>query len=351
MSKEVSIFRDETSIVAAAPQGVDEITRRLLGGSSMNLKRISIKNSKWNIMLRGEKIASSANPTLDVVVVNAAEHVSRYWYKQGYDGKSVGAPDCWSNDGVKPDPKSRVPQNRTCEGCPMNIAGSGTNGKGRACRYARRLAVALAGDLEGDVYQIQLPPTSMFGKAVDENHMGLDAYVRHLAGYNYSITGVVTEMRFDPNSDSPRLYFRGVRRLNNEEREVVLEKGQSPEALAAIAFTPGAVDTNAVAAPVEAKATPFRDEEPEVEAAPQPVQAAPKAKPRPEFIPATEPAEEEEPAVPAQVKSAPGGFVVESEDTETPQEPVVRRTAPKKAAPAAKVDMAKLVDEWDIDDE
>ena len=125
----------------------------------------------------------------------------------------------------------------------MNVAGSGSNGKGRACRYARRLAVVLANDVQqSDVYQIQLPPTSMFGKAKDENHMGLDAYVRHLAGYNFSITGVVTEMRFDPNAEAPRIYFRGVKRLTDEEREIVVEKSTSPEALAAIAFNPGSID-------------------------------------------------------------------------------------------------------------
>ena len=33
MSNEVSIFRDEKNITVAAPQGVGEITRRLLGNT------------------------------------------------------------------------------------------------------------------------------------------------------------------------------------------------------------------------------------------------------------------------------------------------------------------------------
>lgn len=332
MSNAVSIFRDEKSVTVAAPQGVDEITRRLLG-NTLNLKRISIKGGKWRMVMGGEQIATSNSDTLDVVIVNAAPNVSRYWYKQGYDGKSVGAPDCWSNDGVKPDAKSRLPQNKTCEGCPMNIAGSGTNGKGRACRYARRLAVVLANDIQqSDVYQIQLPPTSMFGKAKDENHMGLDAYVRHLAGYNYSITGVVTEMRFDPNAEAPRIYFRGVKRLTDEQREIVAEKSTSPEALAAIAFNPGSIDTGA-ASPVPPASSPFRDEAPQVAAKPEPVR---EERPAPVQV-------EEEPEVVTQ--SAQFETVVES------SEPVIRRNTAKRQEPAAKVDMAKLVDEWDLDDE
>lgn len=335
MSNAVSIFRDEKAVTVAAPQGVDEITRRLLGGSGVSLKRISIKGGKWRMVMGGENIATSNSDTLDVVVVNAAPHVSRYWYKEGYTGKNSGAPDCWSNDGSRPDPKARQPQANACEGCPKNIAGSGTNGTGRACRYARRLAVVLANDVEqSDVYQIQLPPTSMFGKAKDEDHMGLDAYVRHLAGYNYSITGVVTEMRFDPNAEAPRIYFRGVKRLSDAEREIVIEKGQSQEALAAIAFNPGSIDAGQVsasapapAAPVQPKASPFRDEalEPEEEAKPV-VQ-----KSEPAFV-----AEPVEQVVEAKVETS---------------EPVIRRNQVKAPAPAEKVDMAKLIEEWDLSED
>lgn len=333
MSNAVSIFRDEKAVTVAAPQGVDEITRRLLGSGGVSLKRISIKGGKWRMVMGGENIATSNSDTLDVVVVNAAPHVSRYWYKEGYTGKNSGAPDCWSNDGTRPDPKARQPQANACEGCPKNIAGSGTNGTGRACRYARRLAVVLANDVEqSDVYQIQLPPTSMFGKAKDENHMGLDAYVRHLAGYNYSITGVVTEMRFDPNAEAPRIYFRGVKRLSDAEREIVAEKGQSQEALAAIAFNPGSIDAGPVSTPtapvpVQPKVSPFRDEAIESEEEAKPVVQKESA-----FV--AEPVEE--PAVEAKVETT---------------EPVIRRSQPKAAAPAEKVDMAKLIEEWDLSED
>lgn len=333
MSNAVSIFRDEKAVTVAAPQGVDEITRRLLGGGGTPIKRISIKGGKWRMMMSGEQIATSNSDTLDVVIVNAAPHVSRSWYKEGYTGKNPGAPDCWSNDGVRPDPKARQPQANQCEGCPKNIAGSGSNGTGRACRYSRRLAVVLANDVEqSDIYQIQLPATSLFGKARDENHMALDAYVRHLAGYNYSITGVVTEMRFDPNAEAPRIYFRGVKRLSDAEREVVVEKGQSPEALAAIAFNPGSIDAGQVTAqaapaPAQPKASPFRDETPE------PAQEAkPVVQKESTFV--AEPVEE--PAVEAKVETA---------------EPVIRRNQTKAPEPAAKVDMAKLIEEWDLDDD
>ena len=268
MANSMTLFRDEKDVVVANQQGLDEITKRLLGGGT-NYKRISIKGGKFRMIVNGQEAARSKDSTLDVVVVNAAEHVSRQFYAKTFDPTSkVGVPDCWSNDGKKPDPRSVSPQGRTCDSCPKNIDGSGTNGRGRACRFSRRLAVVLANDVEhSDVYQIQLPATSLFGKAKDEEHMGLDAYVKHLAGYNYSITSVVTEMRFDENAEAPKLYFRGVRRLNENELAAAREKGQTEEAQNAITFNPGQMDmakneeVAAPPAPKEPTATPFKNEE------------------------------------------------------------------------------------------
>ena len=265
MSKEVSLFRDEKNVVAGSSEGLDEITRSLLGGASY--KRISPRNGKFCMVVNGQVTTRSPDSKMDVVVVNAAPAVSRHWYAQNYDGNSVAAPDCWSNDGVKPDARSATPQCSNCQACPKNEIGSGTGGKGRACRFSRRMAVVLANDIEhSDIYQINLAATSLFGKAKSEDEMPLDAYVKQLAGFNYSITGVVTEMRFDDGASVPKLFFRGVKRLTPEQVAIVKEKGQSPEALAAISFNPGQIDRTALnGAPKpkteEAPAPLFRDED------------------------------------------------------------------------------------------
>lgn len=264
MATNVTLFRDETDLVIskAGNTGLDEITKRLLGNA--NYKRISIKGGKFRMIVNGQEAARSPDSKMDVVIVNAAPHVSRTYYAKLYDPNAISVPDCWSNDGIRPDPKSAAPQGKTCESCPMNKAGSGSNGKSRACKYSRRLAVVLGNDVENsDVYQMQLAPTSLFGKAPDEDHMGLDAYVKHLAAYNFSITRVVTEMRFDEHSDTPRLYFRAVRRLKDNELAAAAEKGASPEAEAAIVFNPGTIDAGA-RKDVAAAPTPFREEEPVV---------------------------------------------------------------------------------------
>lgn len=241
MSKEVSIFRDATNVVAPAGGGVDEITRRLMGNS--NYKRISIAGGKFRMVVNGQETARSNNDSMDIVIVNAAPHVSRSFYAKTFDPKNTGVPDCWSNDGVRPDSRAEAPQGRTCDSCPKNIAGSGQNGT-RACRYNRRFAVVLANDItNSDVFQLQLPATSLFGKGED-GKMPFDAYIKQVAGMNFSVTGVVTEMRFDETAvGGPRLVFRAVRPLTQEERAVVSEKGASPEAESAISFNPGQIDS------------------------------------------------------------------------------------------------------------
>lgn len=262
MANELTLFRDEKDVVLANPQGIDEVTKRLLGNA--DYKRISIRGKRFRMMVNGAEAAKAPGGTLDVVVVNAAPAVSRHWYAKTYDPSAVGMPDCWSNDGVRPDPRSAAPQGKTCEGCPKNTSGSGANGA-RACKFSRRLAVVLANDVENsDVYQIQLPAASIFGKTQNGN-MPLNAYVKHLRGYNYSITQVVTELAFDDDSDSPKLFFRAVRRLNEDEKNAVTIKGTSPEAEAAITFNPAQMDTAKKApeptpAPPAAEKPLFREE-------------------------------------------------------------------------------------------
>ena len=255
----VTLFRDQTSVVSSA-QGLDDVTKKLLGNSG-NYKRISLRGSKFRMIVNGQETARSPKPEMDVVVVNAAPDVSRTFYAKTFDPNAVGLPDCWSNDGKRPDPKAPAPQCNTCEDCPKNIAGSGTNGKGRACRFSRRLAVVLANNVgNSDVYQLTLPATSLFGKAKGEDDMALDAYVKHLAGFNYSITRVVTEMRFDESAESPKLFFRAARSLTDAEIAAVVEKGQSPEALTAITFNPAQMDLAKTAEATAPKASPFREE-------------------------------------------------------------------------------------------
>jgi hypothetical protein len=246
---------------------LDATTKALMGGSSGSGggKRISIRGNVFRMLIDGKEIAQNEDRAMNVVIVAANESVSRNYYADTYEeGKNI-APTCWSNDGIAPDAKVEDPQASKCASCAQNIAGSG-QGTSRACRYTQRLAVMLENDLRGDVYQLQLPAQSIFGNA-ESGKMPLQAYAKFLGGHGIPITAVVTEMRFDTASATPKLTFKAVRPLEPEELDTAQEKGQSPEAKAAIASTVAMVDgTKAVA---KAPAVKLIAEEP------APEQAAP----------------------------------------------------------------------------
>ena len=258
---------------------LDATTKALMGGSGNGGgKRISIRGNVFRMMVDGKEIAQNEDRAMNIIIAAANANVSRTYYAGTYQEGQAMAPTCWSNDGVTPDIKSEQPQASKCASCAQNIAGSG-QGNGRACRYSQRLAVTLENDLQGDVYQLTLPAQSIFGNA-ENNKMPLQAYAKFLGGHGLPVTAVVTEMRFDTASATPKLTFKAVRPLEEDEMATCQEKGQSADAKAAIASTVAQTDgtkAKAIEAPAP-KAEPKVEAEvaPEVEPTKRAKKAAPK---------------------------------------------------------------------------
>ena len=311
MSNDLALFRDKNAVLPASTRGIDELTKSLMGGSGSVGKRISIMGGVWRMIVGGEEIAKVEDRNLDVVIVNAAAKTSRSYYKGAYSEETKGQPPtCWSNDGIKPDAKSEAPQSSACATCPMNVAGSG-QGASRACRFSRRIAVVLANNVEGEVFQLVLPAQSIFGKA-EGGKMPLEAYAKFIGGHGLSISSVVTELKFDTASATPKIIFRAVRPLTEDEMEAAIEKGQSQDAVQAITFNPAQTDRTG---------------------------STPAVKPTPK-VEAEEPVFRDAPAP----KAAPKEKVVEAPEAE---EPVVRAKA--KAEPAK--DLEDVLSAWGDDDE
>jgi hypothetical protein len=154
---------------------------------------------------------------------------------------------CWSNDGVAPDKSSKNPQSPNCQNCQQNIKGSG-QGDSRACRFSHRIALVLENNVGGDVYQLTLPAQSIFGTG-DNGKMPLQQYAKFLGGHGIPVTAVVTEMRFDTASATPKLTFKAVRPLSVEEMATAKSQGQTPDALNAVVMTVAQVDGTDASAP------------------------------------------------------------------------------------------------------
>lgn len=297
-----------------------EMAKVLAGGGSGGM-RISIKGGVFRLLNNGKEVATIDDRHLDVVMVKAAPKVARVFYAKSYDSESVSGPDCWSPDGDKPSPDAEHKQASRCSECPKNIAGSG-QGQSRACRYQQRLAVVLENDMGGNVMQLALPATSIFGKAEGDNRP-LQEYARWLVAQNINPETVVTRLRFDTKVESPKLFFKAQRWLTDAEYTTIEEQAASDDAVKAITMTVAKVDAVAAPAALEGK---------------------PPAKTKP--APAVEEDEAEVPPPPPKAKAAPKAKPAPAVEEEA-EEPVVRKEAPKKPTAPAKGTLADMVSDWD----
>lgn len=216
------------------------VAKALAGGAGQAGKRISIKGGVFRLISDGKEVAAIEERYLDVVIVNAASKIGRTYYEGTYNPDVATPPRCWSADGEKPDAKVDNPPSVTCAACPNNIKGSG-NGESRACRFSQRLAVVLANDIKGDVMQLTLPATSIFGKEEGDNRP-LQAYAKWLAAQSIGPDMVVTRMKFDTKSESPKLFFKPMRWLTDDEHSTCADQGKKPEAIRAITMTVAQTD-------------------------------------------------------------------------------------------------------------
>lgn len=291
MTTELTMFSGNAVPAHIANRGLSKTTLALAGANSgSSTKRISIEGGVFRMMVGGKEVAKNTDRSMNVAIVSTAPTNSRIYYDPAvpYVRGQASAPTCSATDGIKPNPGTKTPQAATCATCPQNIKSSG-NGDSRACRYQRRLAVVLEGDMAGDVYQIILPATSIFGKGQGTQQLPLEAYARMLHGNRVGVDSVVTKMEFDTDSSTPKLVFSPARFLEEQEQTIVDSQADTPEAEQAIGLNAFQTDsgTTAIAAPkpttivntTEApKASGFQPVAPvadEEEAIPAPVKAKP----------------------------------------------------------------------------
>jgi hypothetical protein len=205
-----------------------QLNSDLTAHASTGFPNISVKGKVFTIVRDGErtivpnpKDPDSPATSIDVVIIKANGTKSKVFYAQGYqDGVEGAKPDCFSNDGSKPDASSTKPQAKSCATCPQNVWGSkiGENGgKGKACQDSVRLAIATP-NLLNDPYLLRVPPASI--KALGE--LG---NVLKLRKVGYSM--VVTKIGFDQKEATPKLVFKPVGFLDEDSYKQVQEMAES----------------------------------------------------------------------------------------------------------------------------
>jgi hypothetical protein len=284
------------SVAPSFAKSKSAIAKALDGTLNSGIKRLSIKGGVFRYIAGGQEIGKITDRFVDLVLVNAAPHVSRTLYLKEYDGDAKAeAPDCWSVDGTKPDAKARNKQHENCVNCPKNQKGSG-KGESRACRFNQRLAVVLGNDVGGEVLQLQLPATSLFGEGSKEAGATLQGYYKALAARSINPAALVTRVQFDTDKESPTLGFTAMRWLSQDEYDTAVRQGDSETAIRAITMTVFEADGVDVEAAVQLPSgtPPTQTQAPAVVAPTTAIQkAAAKAKP----AAVVEPAEPPEPVV------------------------------------------------------
>jgi hypothetical protein len=201
-----------------------KVDNELSAGIQASYAVVKYRGKVWSVNYRGEE-----NPVLradgdgqansiEVVIVKSSPILGKTYYIDGWKPDSRDKPDCFSNDGLKPEASSPHLQNDYCKTCKHNQFGTGPNGRGKACADSKRLVVVPVDDLRNEAYGgpmlLRVPAASLQNMA---------AYGDKLKQLGYVPFGVATRVSFDTKVTHPQFVFGAIRALRDDEAEVVQE--------------------------------------------------------------------------------------------------------------------------------
>lgn len=305
----LTIFKNPNA-VAVGSLPPSKLGQQIAENTSGGYNRIATNtNGTFKRIVNGEQVGKAIRGEFNAIIVDMLEKPSREFYAGAYDPDAKGTlPDCWSLLGDKPEAKAGNRQAANCATCPKNIDGSGQNGKGKACRFKRKVALLLDGDPSGEVYQFNIPAKSLFGKGNGTTHP-FESYCRFLVANGAAPDRVVTTIAYNLDAESMELTFTPDRFINEEELALVEAAQENPLTRRLIQITAGEAEKKA--------------------------------------LPAAEAAKEEAPVIKPAAKKA-NQWDDEGED-EAPAEPAKRASKKEEPVTASK-DIGSLVASW-ADDE
>lgn len=289
--------------VGGAAFGNDELG----AGVSASYAVMGIKGKVWSVKFGGEETqlmrddGDGPRNSIEVVIVKASPAISKIFYKNGYVDGANAPPDCWSGNGITPDPSVKDKVCASCAECPMNAWGSRTTDAGKqakACSDSRRVAVVPLNDIDNDVnggpMLLRVPAASL---------KDLKAYGDLLSSYQYPYWAAATRIAFDANEAFPKFVLTAIRPLEPAEVEQVKALRDDKRVgvvLAERADTVGAGVAATTAA--EVPKSPFEQAPVTTQVTPE-VKAAAPVKPKPATKPKAAPAAAATPT-PAEVAAA-----------------------------------------------
>ncbi len=201
-------------------------------GIAQSYPIVSFKGKVWRVKHKGEERAvkdpTTGDPVASIlaVVVKASSRISKLFYDKRYQEGDDAAPDCFSLDGLFPDPSVQKPPHTACATCPKNAWGSRVNESGqklKACSDHKRIAIVPYPDLDNQgngPMLLRIPPASL---------QNLATLGTQLQSMKIPYQAVVVKISFDHELAYPKLTFTPVRALTREEATVVRRQMESLE--------------------------------------------------------------------------------------------------------------------------
>lgn len=232
-----------------------------MASSSISVPRISLRAKKFRYMEGGEEV--KAESETDIVILSVDPGPGKFvktFYEGSYNSGDSSPPTCSSSDGIRPDSWVTTPQSQVCANCPKNQFGSATSRSGKkskACRDAKRLWVVRPDALDGTVYGVNVPVTSLKNLA----ELG-----QQLKSFNVPISAAVVHMAMEDDESFPILKFSILGWLNEESGELAINRNKAKDwpganpfnSEAQTALPPPAASVTQVESrpPIEGTATP-----------------------------------------------------------------------------------------------
>lgn len=195
-----------------------------MASASISIPRLSLRGRKFRFIEGGEEIRKPADEAFVVIlaVEPGAGLMAKTFYKKGYVSGDSAPPDCSSANGVTPDPWISEPVSPKCNGCPKNVFGSAisrTGGKAKACKDSKRLWVVDPEKLDGTVFALGVPVTSL--KAMAE-------YGAMLKANGIPTAAVITKLSMK-DTEFPELIFEFVGVLEEQSMEVAMLRNEKKD--------------------------------------------------------------------------------------------------------------------------
>lgn len=195
-----------------------------MASASISIPRISLRGRKFRVIEGGEEIRRPADELFVVIlgVEPGSGLMAKTYYAKGYTSGDSSPPDCSSANGIHPDPWVSNPVSDKCNGCPMNVFGSAKSangGKAKACKDSKRLWVVEPDNIDGTVYALGVPVTSL--KAMAE-------YGAMLKANGIPSAAVITRLSMK-DSEFPELLFEYVGVLEQAPMEAAMLRNEKKD--------------------------------------------------------------------------------------------------------------------------